>query len=83
MEIFYFHLCCWSQHSTYGLSNKFYQLLLKYFNVVFCNLKRILILWMWNVKFNLKTFFYILFIQTKISEETKHNKTDVKIHESL
>ena len=38
---------------------------------------------MWNVKFNHKTFFYILFIQTKINEQTKHNKTAVKIHESL
>ena len=27
-------------------------------------------------------FFYILFIQTKINEQTKHNKTVVKIHES-
>ena len=35
----------------------FYQLLLKYFNVVFCILKCLLILWMWNVKFNHKTFF--------------------------
>ena len=26
---------------------------------------------MWNVKFNHKTFFYILFIQTKINEQTK------------
>ena len=38
---------------------------------------------MWNVKFNQKTFFYILFIQTKINEQTTHNKTVVKIHESL
>ena len=38
---------------------------------------------MWNVKFNPKTFFYILFIHTKINEHTKHNKTVVKIHESL
>ena len=38
---------------------------------------------MWNVKFNRKTFFYILFIQIKINEQTKHNKTVVKIHESL
>ena len=38
---------------------------------------------MWNVKFTHKTFFYILFIQTKITEQTKHNKTVVKIHESL
>ena len=38
---------------------------------------------MWNEKFNHKTFFKILFIQTKISEQTKHNKTVVKIHESL
>ena len=39
---------------------------------------------MWNVKFNHITFFfYILFIQTKINEQTKHNKTVVKIHESL
>ena len=38
---------------------------------------------MWNVKFNQKTFFYIWFIQTKINEQTKHNKTVVKIHESL
>ena len=38
---------------------------------------------MWNVKLNHKTFFYILFIQTKINEQTKHNKTVVKIHESL
>ena len=38
---------------------------------------------MWNVKFNHKTFFYILFIQIKITEQTKHNKTVVKIHESL
>ena len=37
---------------------------------------------MWNVKFN-QFFFYILFIQTKITEQTKHNKTVVKIHESL
>ena len=37
---------------------------------------------MWNVKLNHKTFFYILFIQTKINEQTKHNKTVVKIHES-
>ena len=34
---------------------------------------------MWNVIFNHKTFFYILFIQTKINEQTKHNKTVVKI----
>ena len=35
---------------------------------------------MWNVKFNHKTFFfYILFIQTKINEQTQHNKTVVKI----
>ena len=38
---------------------------------------------MWIVKFNHKTFFYILFIQTKINEQTKLNKTVVKIHESL
>ena len=38
---------------------------------------------MWNVKFNHKTFFYILFIRTKIKEQTKQNKTVVKIHESL
>ena len=38
---------------------------------------------MWKVKFNHKTFFYILFIQTKINEQTNHNKTVVKIHESL
>ena len=38
---------------------------------------------MWNVKFNHKTFFYILFIQTKKKEQTKQNKTVVKIHESL
>ena len=25
---------------------------------------------MWNVKFNHKTFFYILFIQTKINEQS-------------
>ena len=33
---------------------------------------------MWNVKFNKKKLFYILFIQTKINEQTKHNKTVVK-----
>ena len=38
---------------------------------------------MWDVKFNQKLFFYILFIQTKINEQTKHNKTVVKINESL
>ena len=38
---------------------------------------------MWNVKFNHKTYFYILFIQTKINEQTKLNETVVKIHESL
>ena len=38
---------------------------------------------MWNVKFNHKTFFYILITQTKINEQTEHNKTVVKIHESL
>ena len=38
---------------------------------------------MWNVKFNHKTFFKFLFIQTKINEQTKHNKTVVKIHENL
>ena len=38
---------------------------------------------MWNVKFTHKTFFHILFIQTKINEQTKRNKTVVKIHESL
>ena len=38
---------------------------------------------MWNVKFNHKTFFYILFIQTKINEQTQLKKTVVKIHESL
>ena len=37
---------------------------------------------MWNEQINHKTFFYILFIQTKINEQTKHNKTVVKIHES-
>ena len=36
---------------------------------------------MWNVKLN-PTIFYILFIQTKINEQTKQNKTVVKIHES-
>ena len=39
---------------------------------------------MWNVKFNLKIFFfYILFIQTKINERTKQNKTVVKIMKVL
>ena len=38
---------------------------------------------MWNVQFNPKKKFYILFIQSKINEQTKHNKTVVKIHESL
>ena len=38
---------------------------------------------MWNVKINHKTFVYILFIQSKIKEQTKQNKTVVKIHESL
>ena len=38
---------------------------------------------MWNVKFIIKLFFKILFIQTKIKEQTKQNKTVVKIHESL
>ena len=40
---------------------------------------------MWNVIFNhliKKHIFYILFIQTKINEQTKQNKTVVKIHES-
>ena len=36
---------------------KFYQLLLEYFNLAFCILKFILILWMWNAKFNNKNFF--------------------------
>ena len=31
----------------------------------------------------MKLFVYILFIQTKINEPTKQNKTVVKIHESL
>ena len=43
-------------------------------------LKYILILLMWNVKFNNKTCFYIMFIQTKINE---HTKQLLKIHESL
>ena len=30
---------------------------------------------MWNVKFNHKTFFNILFIQTQVNEQTKQNKT--------
>ena len=30
---------------------------------------------MWNVKFNHETFLYILFIQNKINEQTKQNKT--------
>ena len=38
---------------------------------------------MWNVKFNHKSFFYILSIQKKINEQTKQNKTVVKIHKSL
>ena len=38
---------------------------------------------MWNVKCNHKTLFHILFILTKINEQTKRNKTVVKIHESL
>ena len=33
---------------------------------------------MWNVKFNHKTFFYILFIQTKINEQTTHTKQLLK-----
>ena len=33
--------------------------------------------------FNHETVFYILFIQTKINEQTTHNKTVVKIRESL
>ena len=33
---------------------------------------------MWNVKINHKTFFYILFIQIKINEQIKQNKTVVK-----
>ena len=37
---------------------------------------------MWNLKLNHKTFF-TFFIQTKINEQTKPNKTVVKIHESL
>ena len=35
---------------------------------------------MQNVKFNHKTLFYILFIQTKTNEQTKQNITVVKIH---
>ena len=31
----------------------------------------------------IKRLFYIMFIQTKINEQTKYNKTVVKIHESL
>ena len=38
---------------------------------------------MWNVKFNHKIFFVILFIQTTIKEKKQHYKTVVKIHESL
>ena len=66
MKIFYFHFCCLSyvQPSAYGLSYKFYQLLLKYFKVAFCILKSILFLWMWNVKLNHKAF-YIVFFKTK------------------
>ena len=37
---------------------------------------------MWNVKFNHNTPFYNLFIQTKINEQTKLNKTVVKVQES-
>ena len=37
---------------------------------------------MWNVKLIINLF-YNLFIQTKINEPTKQNKTVVKIHESL
>ena len=36
-----------------------------------------------NVKYNHKTFFYTLFIQTKINEQIKQNKAIIKIHESL
>ena len=35
---------------------------------------------MWNVTFDKK---YILFIQTKVNEQAKQNKTVVKIQESL
>ena len=34
---------------------------------------------MWNVKFNHKTFFYILFIQKKMNEETKHMLKFMKV----
>ena len=33
-----------------------------------------------NVQFNHKTYFYILFIQTKKNEQTKQIKTVVNIH---
>ena len=35
---------------------------------------------MWNVKFNHKALFYILFIQTKKNEQTQQNKIVVKVH---
>ena len=34
---------------------------------------------MWNGKFNDKTFFFILLIQTRINEQTKQNKTVVNV----
>ena len=38
---------------------------------------------MLSVKFNHNTIFYILFIQTKINEQTKPKKTVVRFHESF